>query len=102
MGYCISMNSSKFYVPTEYTGLVYAKTEGWPYDFELDGLGNIVRIEYLGEKLGDDLEMFQKIAPYVREGSFLEMRGEDGEQWRWIFRGGKCEEVRAKVSWEEE
>jgi hypothetical protein len=39
----------------------------------------------------------------LKEGvnsSYIEMYGEDGDKWRWIFKNGKCEEVYPKVIWE--
>ena len=63
--------------------------------------GNVTGISFHGDKMGEDYQMFQSIAPYVRSGSFIEMIGEDGEQWRWVFKDGKCREIIAKVSWEE-
>ena len=88
MGYCIEMKGSKFFVPTEHTGRVYAMTQGQSYDFQLDTDGNITELEFIGEKLGNDFEMFQSIAPYVQDGSYIWMIGEDGSQWRWVFQSG--------------
>ena len=48
------------------------------------------------------IEMFQSIAPYVQDGSYIWMIGEDGSQWRWVFQSGVCREVNAKVEWREE
>ena len=103
MGYCMSMSDSTFYVPSENVGRVLALMRKQPYGFQLDDDGNITDIEFLGEKLGDELTAFEKIAPYVRSGSFLKMHGEDDERWRWVFKDGKCREVQAtvKVTWEE-
>ena len=103
MGYCMSMNDFTFFVSTENVGRVLAVMQHQPYELKFDDDGNIVDISFYGEKLGDDLKVFQKIAPYVRAGSFLEMEGEDNEMWRWVFQNGKCREVKAKVqvTWEE-
>lgn len=30
------------------------------------------------------------------------MSGEDGERWKWIFKDGKCQEIRASLVWGEE
>ena len=96
MGYCIEMKGSKFFVPTEHTGRVFAMTQDQPYDFQLDSDGNITELEFIGEKLGSDFEMFQSIAPYVW------MIGEDGDQWHWVFQSGVCKEIEAKVEWPDE
>ena len=102
MGYCMEMKGSKFFVPTEHTGRVLAMTQGKSYNFHLDLDGSITELTFKGEKLSDDLEMFQSIAPYVQDGSYIWMIGEDGSQWRWVFQSGVCREVNAKVEWPEE
>ena len=102
MGYCIEMKESKFFVPTEHTGRVLAMTQRQPYDFQLDQDGNITELEFIGEKLGNDFKMFQSIAAYVQDGSYIWMIGEDGFQWRWVLRAGICKEVKAKVEWPDE
>lgn len=101
MGYCMSMNDSKFFVSTENVGRVMAATRRYSYEFKFDDDGNITDIDFVGDKLADDEVLFQKIAPYVREGSFIEMEGEDGECWKWVFKGGKCKEIKARLVWEE-
>ena len=102
MGYCMDMQDAQFFVSAENTGRVFAMTENYCYNFKLNAEGDITAIEFQGEKLRDDYEMFQKIAPFVRDGSFLEMMGEDGALWRWVFRNGRCQEVNAIVSWPDE
>lgn len=102
MGYCAKMTRNKFFVPTEHTGIVMAKMRRYPYDLMLDRLGNIIRISFRGDKVDGDLEIFKTIAPYVRDGSSIEMLGEDGERWKWVFENGNCHEVRPKIIWDEE
>jgi len=102
MGYCIEMRGSKFFVPTQHTGRVFAMTQRQPYDFKLDTDGNITELTFIGEKLGNDFEMFQLIAPYVQDSSYIWMMGEDGSQWRWVFQSGVCKEITAKVEWPDE
>jgi hypothetical protein len=72
----------------------------WRWNPNFDMEGNVVNIEFTGEKLGDDQILFDAIAPFVKEGSYIEMRGEDGAIWRWVFDGKTCEEKQAKISWE--
>ena len=62
--------------------------------------GEITDIQFEGEKLGDDDKLFNAIAPFVEPGSFIEMQGEDGTLWRWLFDGKTCTEKQAKVSWD--
>lgn len=73
----------------------------WRWDCEQDEAGNIVEIEFSGEKLGQDQLLFDAIAPWVRFGSYIEMSGEDDTAWRWVFEAGKCREVQATITWEE-
>src|SRR5689334_13567959 len=47
--------------------------------------GNITELDFTGEKLGDEETLFSALAPYVREGSQIQMAGEDGAIWRWLF-----------------
>lgn len=60
---------------------------------------DIFKLEFIGEKLGDDFLLFKTIAPWVEAGSYIEMLGEDGALWRWIFDGKTCVEKEAKISW---
>jgi hypothetical protein len=71
----------------------------WTVEHDADD-GNITSISFSGEKLGDDQHFFEAIAEFVDDGSFIEMRGEDGALWRWIFSGGKVTEKHATVSWD--
>ncbi|HVE13834.1 MAG TPA: hypothetical protein VNI01_10605 [Elusimicrobiota bacterium] len=71
------------------------------WDLGLDGAGNAVGIEFLGEKLGDDEAVLRAVAPWVDAGSYVEILGEDGHRWRWAFDGTGCREVAAKITWEE-
>jgi len=70
----------------------------WRYEVEQDGSeGDISDINFIGEKLGDDLLFFRAIAPYVKKGSFIEMSGPDGDRWKWAFDGKKCKEKKGRV-----
>lgn len=59
---------------------------GWEPDVD-ERSGDIVRLVFNGEKAGDDFQIFQALAPFVRRDSFLHMEGEDGCHWRWWFTG---------------
>lgn len=63
-----------------------------------DNTPDMVYLDFEGEKLGDDKLFFDTIAPYVEDGSYIEMGGEDGFIWRWIFENGKCTEKEAKIT----
>lgn len=73
----------------------------WSWEAELNDDGDIFDIQFDGEKIGQEELMFEAIAPYVEDGSYIQMLGEDGSQWRWIFKDGKVKEVFAKISFEE-
>jgi hypothetical protein len=62
----------------------------WRYHVVIDKYGNINNIEFTGEKLGQDKLLFDVIAPFVRDGSYITMIGEDGFKWKWIFKNKQC------------
>lgn len=74
--------------------------KAWRWDVECDKEGNIDGIMFMGEKSGDDLVLFSAIAPFVEENSFIEMEGEDGCIWRWVFSNGECEEKYGNIVFE--
>ena len=59
------------------------------------------QIWFNGEKYsGDEVDTLNAIAPFVEDGSYIEMSGEEGEVWRWIFHPDGVEEKFAKLVWE--
>lgn len=101
MAYYASITSSSFFVSTENTGRVLAKFQKHPYKFELDGNGNITGVSLSSSPIGNDLPVFQAIAPYVRNSSMILFRGEEGERWKYIFQNGTCRKTSARIVWEE-
>jgi len=79
-----------------------AALEAWRWHPELDEKGDIVDLQFEGEKSGDDEILFGAIAPFVKEGSYIQMMGEDGHRWRWKFNGKACTEVNSTVVWDDE
>lgn len=72
------------------------------YDDSIEPNANdITDINFEGEKLGDDIILFEAIAPYVEAGSYIQMQGEDGLIWRWVFNGKTVKEVNAKLSFDQ-
>jgi len=73
----------------------------WPIA-NYDNCGNIINLEYDApdKKLGDECIWMDAIAPFIESGSFIEILGEDGEMWRWVFNDGKMKEIYPKISWE--
>lgn len=72
----------------------------WRWHVDTDDQGNIESIYFEGQKLGDDEYLFKAIAPFVKDGSYIEMSGEDGALWRWVFKNGQCREVYATITWD--
>lgn len=70
---------------------------GWNLEFDDDD--NVNGIEHLWECAGDEKRLFHAIAPYVKPGSYIQMTGEDGAQWRWIFDGVCCTEKKPSIIW---
>lgn len=100
-GECVSRNYSWVSNPPEggFPSLEAALTE-WRYDAHEDPNGNVHLDYFNGEKWGDDEKLIQAIAPFVDEGGSIEVRGEDGAQWRYLFENGAYTEQTAKISWE--
>lgn len=74
--------------------------DAWRWDAKLDNDENIYHIFFRGEKAGSDDNLMKAIAPFVKCGSYIQMRGEEGEVWRWFFKGGKMYHQEAKLVWE--
>ena len=62
--------------------------------------GDYLIENFIGEKLGSDFKIFGSIAKYIEDGQYIEMNGEDGDMWRWIFKNGECKEIHPKISWD--
>lgn len=67
----------------------------WGYSVELgdkDSQFEVVDIMHsTGDtyKIGDEDRLFAAIAPAVNDGSFIDMKGEQQEEWRWAFDFGR-------------
>jgi hypothetical protein len=56
--------------------------------------GDVCEIWFNGEKYGgDETIILGSIAPYVEDGSYIIMQGENGERWKWKFIEGVIKEV---------
>ena len=71
----------------------------WRWEIDFDENGNVNDICFCGEKLGDDEILFEALAPFVEEGSYIEMRGEESDLWRWVFQNGECVEKTPEIIW---
>lgn len=65
-----------------------------------DNDGNIIDLDFAGENFGSEHCLFQAIAPYVSDGSYLEYHGDDDSVWRWVFVGGELLYIKPKIAWE--
>lgn len=77
---------------------VYAIFEELRYPLTKDGEDYVIAY-FDGEKLGDDLYIFEAIADLV-EPSYIEYYGEDGDRFRFVFDGKTCKEVYPRIEWE--
>lgn len=68
---------------------------------EEDEDGNVDGIYFEGEKYGDEDIIFEAMAPFVEKRSYIQMSGEEGATWRWVFDGKKCKEIWATITWED-
>lgn len=64
--------------------------------------GDCIGVWLEADRLGNDMEMFDALAPYVEHGSYVEFIGEDNYIWRWVFKQGELHEVSAKIVWEDD
>lgn len=125
MGYHVHQVDSAFYISAENAHQVYlaitdyelANTKHTSVPIQFNSLkdamykhnwniepntdGSINDIEASFEKLYDQLNFLKAIASYVGVGSYIEMQGEDGAVWRWVFDGITCKEVWPKIIWPE-
>lgn len=69
----------------------------WPIVEDDDG--NVIDINFDGEKFGDDELLFKALGPYVEAGCYIQMSGEDNSMWRWAFDGNKCTEIYPTITW---
>lgn len=129
MGYCVRQVDSKFKVKIEDFPAVmdslrehlnkakmsgYDKTEiinmtsihemleeiGWSVKYDMSM--NIVHLEFENEKFWEaDEAVVAAFAPFAEAGSFIEMLGEDGAKWRYVFDGKDVKEVQARLVWED-
>jgi hypothetical protein len=74
--------------------------DAWRYSAHNED-GNCVVDYFTGEKLGNCNVLWEAVAKYVNPKAIITCRGEDGAQWRWIFKDGKFKEQTSKVIWED-
>lgn len=122
MGYCMYLMDSSIHIKKEqFTSALEAVKVAFPenrdiqtlteledamcdfyYALEFNDIGDICGISFDGEKLRDDDIFWSALAPYVEDGDFIEMEGEDLNRWRWVFKNGVCREIKPTITWEDE
>lgn len=74
--------------------------EAWFWTPHVDPTGNIYRLTLAGEKYSEDIALFSTIAPIVRPKSYIHIILNDGEaQLRWVFKNGRCTEIKPNIAW---
>ena len=68
------------------------------FDITTNEYGDIVGMSY-DNKTGCEDVFLNACAPFMRSGSYIAFRGEDGEMWRYKFVGGKMYVQGSKVTW---
>ena len=130
MGYCISQQDSQFFMREENREPAFkalmemVKSVGfkfnwpileelkaaknltgamWEFLWDINSHGNVDIIDFGGEKMCEGLTYaFEAIAPFVESGSYIEMTGEDGERWKYVFENGEFREESATFVYTEQ
>lgn len=63
-----------------------------------DEKGDICELSY-DQKCGDEVLLLDTLAPFFADGNFIDWKGEDGDIWRYEFRGGKMNQMVAEIVW---
>lgn len=92
--------NEKYSYSLEIHSNIYEAFNFHSYHVAQDNDGNIFDINYESYKLRDEFEfLFKPIEKFVRDGSYIQMLGEDGQMFRWVFSNGVCEEIYPKIVW---
>ena len=105
MAYMCQQIDSNFNVKSELVGKFLFYATKTPFEFVYTHEGDIVGIRFKGcyVPTRESMNFLANAAAYVTDGSFIEMKGEQGEYWRYVFKGGKLKELNPKTVtiWEE-
>ena len=72
----------------------------WHWRTDTDNDGNIVNLHFDGEIFEDEQFLFDAIAPFVKEGSYIQIQEGDRTNWRWIFIKRECIIEQGTLAWE--
>jgi hypothetical protein len=77
--------------------------DAFSWQISLDSEGNanhVLAYDFLSYGLCDREKFLEIISPFVKDGSFVEMHGEDGDVFRIVFQKGKMRKTRPAVLWD--
>ena len=101
-GHRVSMDTLNQQITKKHMGddlAISTLFDAYRWELGFDEENNISAIYFNGEKYwDDDTTLLKTIAPYVADGSFIEMRGEDSEVWRWVYKNGVIETHYAELT----
>jgi len=97
--YDVFLRDSSIFVEARHAAIVTRMLTEAEYVTVVDEKGNITSFYFDGNGMGDDEELYQSLAPYMRDGSFLELCNEMGDIWRWVFESGKCVRATPVMLW---
>ena len=97
----------KEYAWVDHVGIKHAETleqaiTAWRWHATTDEAGNIDDLYFNGEKFGDDDIFLKILAQYAKNGSWIEMQGEDGERWMWKVEDNRLVSYNATISYEQD
>ena len=101
-GHRVSMDTLKQQITNKHMGddlAIATLFDAYRWELDFDEENNISAIDFNGEKYwDDDNTLLKTIAPYVTDCSFIEMRGEDSEVWRWVYKNNAIETHYAELT----
>lgn len=65
--------------------------QDWRFKPVTDEEGNITELQFIGQKIGDEDQMFEVIKQYVDEESYLQFSYDTGNTETYTFRNGQVE-----------
>lgn len=70
------------------------------WHYLLDDDGNITAVWNEDQKLGQEDCLFAALAPFIKDGSYIIMLGEDDSIWRWYFENGEMIEQAGEITFD--
>lgn len=73
---------------------------GWKFKYDKNN-DDIIGVCYQWEGYyPEHLAIFDFMACWVEQESYIEFASENGEKWRWVFDGENAKEIKPKIIWE--